>query len=176
MLKTIILPRQARDKHRGTHSERRVAFSLGVEVDLEAVERYRVPQAVLDALRDATSGLVAGIAGVREPPRIINTIVYPDGAAVHMMNSSVGYSYFSEGTPPLTSKACALGETMEVKSGTGCGSACRWSQCASSTNGGRWRWEMSATTARARTAATETAAANCRTMQQCFRVHSTYYI
>jgi hypothetical protein len=74
-----------------------VVFSLGVEVDLEAVERYRVPQAVLDSLRDAPSGSVAGVAGVREPPRVINTIVYPDGAAVHMMNSSVGYGYFSEG-------------------------------------------------------------------------------
>jgi hypothetical protein len=38
--------------------KKRVAFSLGVEVDLEAVERYRVPQAVLDALRDAPSGSV----------------------------------------------------------------------------------------------------------------------
>jgi L-alanine-DL-glutamate epimerase-like enolase superfamily enzyme len=72
------------------------APGLGVEVCLEAVERYRVPQSVLDALKDAPPRSVAGVAGVRPVPRIINTIVYPDGAAVHMSGSSQGYGYFSQ--------------------------------------------------------------------------------
>ena len=70
---------------------------LGVEVDEDAVERYRVPQAVLEALKSAPPGSVAGVNGVREEPRIINSIVYPDGAVVHMKNPGVGYGYFSQG-------------------------------------------------------------------------------
>ena len=66
---------------------------------------------------------------------------------------------------------------MEVKSGTGCGSVCRWSQCASSTVGGRWRRGMSATTARTRTAATATeTAANCRTVSIATMLSCSQYV
>ena len=73
---------------------------LGVEVDLEAVERYRVPDAVLAEL-SGQPGAVAGRDGVRPVPRIINSVVYPDGAAVHMSGSGQGYGYFSEGARAL---------------------------------------------------------------------------
>ncbi|MCZ6678542.1 MAG: enolase [Candidatus Poribacteria bacterium] len=58
---------------------------LGVEVDEEAVEKYRVPEEKLDA---------EGIH-VHAHPEIIKTVVYPDGNCIHMAGD--GLSYFNAG-------------------------------------------------------------------------------
>ena len=50
---------------------------LGVEIDEEAVARFRVPQATLDALPP-------GQLHAHPQPRIINTVVFPDGTRVHV--------------------------------------------------------------------------------------------
>jgi len=50
---------------------------LGVEVDEAAVERYRVPDAELNSL-------APGQLHAHPRPRIINTLVFPDGNRVHM--------------------------------------------------------------------------------------------
>ena len=49
---------------------------LGVEIDEEAVERFRVPREALDAL-------APGQLYAHPRPRIINTVVFPDGTRVH---------------------------------------------------------------------------------------------
>ena len=67
---------------------------LGVEVDEEAVEKYRVSEDILQEL-EATGAIYD-----RPKPRIINTIVYPDGSCIHMGHSSQGYGYFSAGHGP----------------------------------------------------------------------------
>ena len=51
---------------------------LGVEVDEAAVEQYRVPQEVLD------EHVRQGQLYTHPKPRLINTIVYPDGTCIHM--------------------------------------------------------------------------------------------
>ena len=50
---------------------------LGVEVDIAAVERYRVSA-------DALASVQAGQLYAHPPPRLINTIHYPDGGSVHV--------------------------------------------------------------------------------------------
>ena len=67
---------------------------LGVEVDEEAVDKYRVSEDTLDEFREN------GELYDRPKPRIINTIVYPDGSCIHMGYSSQGYGYFSAGHGP----------------------------------------------------------------------------
>ena len=67
---------------------------LGVEVDEEAVEKYRVSEDILQELK------ATGAIYDRPKPRIINTIVYPDGSCIHMGYSSQGYGYFSAGHGP----------------------------------------------------------------------------
>ena len=67
---------------------------LGVEVDEEAVEKYRVPEDTLKELKQS------GEIYDRPKPRIINTIVYPDGSCIHMGYSSQGYGYFNAGHGP----------------------------------------------------------------------------
>ena len=61
------------------------APGLGVEVDEDAVEKYRVPDEKLDA-----DGLF-----MHPPPRIIKTAVYPDGSCIHMEGDRL--SYFKRG-------------------------------------------------------------------------------
>ena len=63
---------------------------LGVEVDEDAVEEYRVPEAELEPFRKK------GLPYDHPEPRIINTIVYPDGSCIHMANANQGYSYFMQ--------------------------------------------------------------------------------
>ena len=58
---------------------------LGVEVDEEAVEKYRVPQEDLDAFAEK------GQVYTHPSPRLINTIVYPDGTHIHMATLDLGY-------------------------------------------------------------------------------------
>ncbi len=61
---------------------------LGVEVDEDALEEYRVPEAELEPFRKK------GLPYDHPEPRIINTILYPDGSCVHMAHANQGYSYF----------------------------------------------------------------------------------
>jgi L-alanine-DL-glutamate epimerase-like enolase superfamily enzyme len=70
------------------------APGLGVEVDEEAVERYRVPEEELKTFRER------GAIYDRPKPRILNTIVYPDSSRIYMAYSSQGYGYFSSGQGP----------------------------------------------------------------------------
>ena len=63
---------------------------LGVEVDEDAVEEYRVPEAELEPFRKK------GLPYDHPEPRTINTIVYPDGSCIHMASASQGYSYFMQ--------------------------------------------------------------------------------
>lgn len=53
------------------------APGLGVDVDEQAVARHRVPQDALEALEP-------GQLYSHPPPRIINTLVFPDGTRAHM--------------------------------------------------------------------------------------------
>ena len=67
---------------------------LGVEVDEEAITRFRVPEEKLAEFRDK------GQPYDHPKPRIINTVVYPDGSCVHMASTSQGYGYFGNGHGP----------------------------------------------------------------------------
>jgi L-alanine-DL-glutamate epimerase-like enolase superfamily enzyme len=78
---------------------------LGVEVDEEAVKKYRVPEKVLKKFREK------GQLYDRPRPRILNTIVYPDGSCVHMAYASQGYGYFGAGHGP----ACVEGVRLEAR-------------------------------------------------------------
>ena len=60
---------------------------LGVEVDEAAVEQYRVPQEVLD--EHARQGQLY----THPKPRLINTIVYPEGTCIHMDYPNVPGTY-----------------------------------------------------------------------------------
>ena len=61
------------------------APGLGVEVDEDAVERFRVPDEKLDA-----EGYT-----IHPVPEIIKTAVYPDGSCIHIVGD--GLSYFNAG-------------------------------------------------------------------------------
>lgn len=67
---------------------------LGVEVDEEAVERFRVPD---DAIEPFTA---EGKPYERPKARLLNTIVYPDGSCVYMSSPLQGYGFFSAGHGP----------------------------------------------------------------------------
>ena len=72
---------------------------LGVEVDEEAVERYRVPQEKLAA---------CGPGQMYDPPeaRLINTVIYPDGTCIHM--GRMGTTYFTGGQAPVYAQGVRL--------------------------------------------------------------------
>ncbi|MCG9129399.1 mandelate racemase/muconate lactonizing enzyme family protein [Candidatus Poribacteria bacterium] len=61
------------------------APGLGIEVDEDAIEKYRVPDEELDS-----DGYT-----IHEHPRLIKTAVYPDGSCIHMVGD--GLSYFNAG-------------------------------------------------------------------------------
>ena len=63
---------------------------LGVEVDEQAIEEYRVPDSELRPFRED------GKPYNHPEPRIINTVVYPDGGCIHMATANQGYYYFME--------------------------------------------------------------------------------
>jgi L-alanine-DL-glutamate epimerase-like enolase superfamily enzyme len=67
---------------------------LGVEVDEEAVAEFRVPEEKMRECREKNE------LYDRPKPRIINSIVYPDGSCVHMASTSQGYGYFGGGHGP----------------------------------------------------------------------------
>ncbi len=66
------------------------APGLGVEVDEDAVEACRVPESDLKPFREE------GKPYNHPEPRIINTVVYPDGGCIHMASANQGYHYFME--------------------------------------------------------------------------------
>ena len=68
---------------------------LGVEVDEEAVEKFRVPEKKLRKFREK------GELYDHPRPRIIQTVVYPDGSCVHMAATRHGYGYFVSGGGPV---------------------------------------------------------------------------
>ena len=74
------------------------APGLGVEVDEDAIQKYRVPDEKLDA-----DGLF-----MHPPPRIIKTVVYPDGNCIHMEGDQL--SYFKRGN----AEAQVEGARLEV--------------------------------------------------------------
>ena len=49
-----------------------------------------------------------GVPYDRPKPRIINSIVYPDGSCVHMASSSQGYGYFGSGHGPAQVEGARL--------------------------------------------------------------------
>lgn len=61
------------------------APGLGIEVDEDAIEQYRVPAEELDS-----DGYT-----IHDHPRLIKTAVYPDGSCIHMVGD--GLSYFNAG-------------------------------------------------------------------------------
>jgi L-alanine-DL-glutamate epimerase-like enolase superfamily enzyme len=67
---------------------------LGVEVDEKAVAKFRVPEKKLRKFADE------GKPYNHPEPRIINSIVYPDGSCVHMSGTLQGYGYFGAGHGP----------------------------------------------------------------------------
>lgn len=81
------------------------APGLGIEVDEEAVERFRVPEPVMQEF--ARKGEVYD----RPKPRIIRTVVYPDGSCVHMANARQAYDYYGSGNGP----AYVEGVRLEVR-------------------------------------------------------------
>jgi len=75
---------------------------LGVEVDEKAVARYRVPEKQLAACRER------GEPYTHPYPRIVNSIVYPDGSCIHMAGTAQGYGYFTAGNGPAYAKGVKL--------------------------------------------------------------------
>ena len=75
---------------------------LGVEVDEEAVERFRVPDELIEPFARE------GQPYDRPKARLLNSIVYPDGSCVHMAHTMQGYGYFSAGHGPAQAEGTRL--------------------------------------------------------------------
>ncbi len=80
---------------------------LGVEVDEEAVERFRVPDVQIRPFADE------GKLYERPKPRLLNTIVYPGGNCVHMASTGQGYGYFGNGHGPAQVEGVRLEVTPD---------------------------------------------------------------
>jgi L-alanine-DL-glutamate epimerase-like enolase superfamily enzyme len=80
---------------------------LGVEVDEEAVERFRVPDVQIRPFADE------GKLYERPQPRLLNTIVYPGGSCVHMVSTGQGYGYFGDGHGPAQVEGVRLEVTPD---------------------------------------------------------------
>ena len=78
---------------------------LGVTVDQDAVDRYRVQD------EDLASFIDKDELFAHPQPRIISSITYPDGNRIHMGSSSQGYGYFIEGKGPTYVE----GVTLEIR-------------------------------------------------------------
>ena len=75
---------------------------LGVEIDENAVTKYRVNDKTLKKFSDE------GAPYDRPDPRIINSVVYTDGSCIHMGRSGQGYSYFGTGNGPAYAEGVRL--------------------------------------------------------------------
>ena len=80
---------------------------LGVEVDEEAVERFRVPDVQIRPFADE------GKLYERPKPRLLNTIVYPGGNCVHKASTGQGYGYFGNGHGPAQVEGVRLEVTPD---------------------------------------------------------------
>lgn len=80
---------------------------LGVEVDEDAIERFRVPDAEIKPFADE------GKPYELPAPRLLNTIVYPGGSCVHMASTSQGYGYFTAGHGPAQVEGVRLEVTPD---------------------------------------------------------------
>ena len=69
---------------------------LGVTVDREAVERWRVSDDTVQKLKER------GALYDKPSPRIICTVTYPDGTRIHIAPMNRAYGYFVQGTHPRT--------------------------------------------------------------------------
>lgn len=67
---------------------------LGVQVDEEIVEKYRIPEQTIQDLKKK------GERYDRPKPRIICQVVYPDNSYLHLGAMNQGYGYFSNGHGP----------------------------------------------------------------------------
>ena len=67
---------------------------LGVEVDEKALKKFRISNKKLKPFEEK------GEFYNHPYPRLINSIVYPDGSCVHMAGTSQGYGYFNSGHGP----------------------------------------------------------------------------
>jgi len=75
---------------------------LGIELDERAIKKYRVSEKDLKPFKEK------GEFYAHPPPRIINSIVYPDGSCVHMGTSTQGYGYFCAGHGPAQAPGTRL--------------------------------------------------------------------
>ncbi|MBT7861462.1 MAG: enolase, partial [Gemmatimonadetes bacterium] len=75
---------------------------LGVEVDEEAVERFRVPDEELKPFQEK------GELYDHPEPRLLNSVVYQDGSCVHMAFTRQGYGYYGAGHGPAYSEGVRL--------------------------------------------------------------------
>ncbi len=75
---------------------------LGVEVNEEAVEQFRVPDQELHPFLDR------GELYDHAEPRHLNSVVYPDGSCVHMAFTRQGYGYFGDGHGPAQVEGARL--------------------------------------------------------------------
>ena len=80
---------------------------LGVEVDEDAIERFRVPDAELKPFVDE------GKPYELPKPRLLNSIIYPDGSCVHMASTMQGYGYFTAGHGPAQMQGVRLEATPD---------------------------------------------------------------
>ena len=80
---------------------------LGVEVDEKAVERYRVPDSEIQPF------VQQGQPYEHPRPRLLNTVVWPDGSCLHMAHSGQGYSYFGSGHGPAQVEGTRLEITQD---------------------------------------------------------------
>ena len=79
---------------------------LGVEVDEDAVEKYRVSQERLDGFEKRGEP-------IHPQPEVIKTVVYPDGSCIHMVDQGLGY--FNAGNGP----AYVEGVRLEIRENDG---------------------------------------------------------
>ena len=84
---------------------------LGVELDMDAVERFRVPEEAIAPFAEK------GQPYNRPEPRLLNSVVYPDGSCVHMAKTSQGYGYFGAGHGPAYVEGVHLEITPDDGSG-----------------------------------------------------------
>ena len=80
---------------------------LGVEVDEEAVERFRVPDSEIEPFAKE------GRPYERPGPRLLSTVVWPDGSCLHMASPAQGYSYFGSGNGPAQMEGTRLEITAD---------------------------------------------------------------
>ena len=75
---------------------------LGVTVDEDAVERWKVPEDTVQVLKEK------GERYAKPEPRIVNSVVYPDGTRIHIAPMGRGYGYYIQGNGPAHADGVCL--------------------------------------------------------------------